>query len=258
LDVVRRALYNRGMANTTLAIFSDIHSNLEAFQAVLADMKSLGVKPFLCLGDIVGYCANPVQCLKRVRSLGCRVLQGNHDWMTAGDTDLSTVSDTARHGIDFCRRQLSTEERGYLASLPLTGAEGDCEFVHASLEAPADWWYVIDKMDALAHFHYQTQPLCFCGHTHVPFIWHFSKTGTIKGRPGDGRIELPSTGKVLINVGSVGQPRDFRPEACYVICNPAERWVEFRRVPYDLEKAQRKIRRAKLPRFAADRLAIGR
>lgn len=246
------------MANTTLAIFSDIHSNLEAFQAVLADMKSLNVKPFICLGDTVGYAANPAQCLNRVRALGCRVLQGNHDWMAAGDIDLSMISDTARHGIEFARRQLSPEDRQYLASLPLALADDGCEFVHASLEAPADWWYVMSKEDALAHFQYQTLPLCFCGHTHVPFVWHLTKTGTVRGRHGDGRIEIPSTGKVLINVGSVGQPRDFLPDSSYAICNPSERWVEFRRVAYDLDKAQRKIRRAKLPRFAADRLAVGR
>ena len=253
-----RTPYNWLMANSTLAVFSDIHSNLEALEAVLADMDALNVKACVCLGDIVGYGANPGKCLERVRSLGCRVLQGNHDWMAAGDCDLGMVSDTARGGIEFARRKLFPRQCDYLRSLPLAIAEDDCEFVHASLEAPADWWYVMDKMDALAHFHYQTRPLCFCGHTHVPFIWHCSKTGLVKGRHGEGRIELPPTGKVLINVGAVGQPRDLCPDASYVLCNPAERWVEFRRVPYDIMTAQRKIRRAKLPRFAADRLAVGR
>ena len=246
------------MPEPILAIFSDVHSNLEALQAVLEDLAALKIQPHLCLGDIVGYGANPSKCLERVRGLGCRVLQGNHDAMVASDMDLSGVSDTARTGIEFARQKLSAKQREYLAALPLVLAEGDCEYVHASLEAPDDWWYVADRLDAIAHFNEQSYPICFCGHTHVPFLWHSSKRGVVKGAHGEGRVEIPSGGKTLINVGSVGQPRDLCPDACYVLCNPKERWVEFRRVPYDLEKTQHKILRAHLPRFAAERLAMGR
>ena len=246
------------MADNSLAIFSDVHSNLEALQAVLADMEALKIKPHICLGDIVGYGANPAKCLELVRSLKCRVLQGNHDAMASHEDPLDGVSDTARSGLEYARTKLTAEQREYLSKLPLAIAEGECEFVHSSLEAPADWWYVVDQLDALAHFSEQTHPVCFCGHTHVPFLWHCNNRRIVKGHHGEGRIELPTTGKVLINVGSVGQPRDLCPEACYVIRNPEERWVEFRRVPYDLAKTQRKILRAKLPRFAAERLEMGR
>ena len=108
------------------------------------------------------------------------------------------------------------------------------------------------------HFKVQTKSLCFCGHTHVPTVWHLSNTGNIKSWRGHGRIELPAGGKTLVNVGSVGQPRDLCSAACYAICDPQARWVEFRRVAYDIAKARRKIVRAQLPRYTAQRLSLGR
>ena len=246
------------MLEPILAVFSDVHSNLEALQAVLKDMEGLNVRPSICLGDVVGYSASPATCLEHVRELGCQVLKGNHDAMVADDEPLAGISDTARAGIEFARRKLTREQRQYLGNLPLLLAEGDCEFVHASLEEPSDWWYVVDGLDAMAHFSRQSRPICFCGHTHVPFVWRIDRQGELAGTYGEGRIELPAEGRVLINVGSVGQPRDQRPEACYALYHQGERWVEFRRVPYDLEKTRRKILKAELPRQAADRLVLGR
>lgn len=112
--------------------------------------------------------------------------------------------------------------------------------------------------EALEHFKIQTEPLCFCGHTHVPMVWHLSNTGNIKSWRGHGRIALPAGGKTLVNVGSVGQPRDLQPSACYAICDEQAGWVKFRRLEYDIAKARQKILRAKLPRDAAQRLALGR
>jgi diadenosine tetraphosphatase ApaH/serine/threonine PP2A family protein phosphatase len=112
--------------------------------------------------------------------------------------------------------------------------------------------------EAQEHFKVQTEPLCFCGHTHVPTVWHLSNTGNIKSWRGHGRIELPAGGNTLINVGSVGQPCDLCSAACYAICDTQARWVEFHRIAYDIAKARRKIVRAKLPRYAAQRLSLGR
>ena len=246
------------MDDSLMAVFGDLHSNLEAFQAVLADMASIGVNRYVCLGDIVGYGANPRQCLELVRSLGCPVVKGNHDAFVAADADVDGINEAAQRGIEFSRRKLSAEQREYLGDLPFDFAEANCEFVHASLDSPEQWWYLQSERDVRFHFNFQVHPVAFCGHTHVPQVWHCSDDGPITALRAKGQIELPGDGKVLINVGSVGQPRDLCPDACYVVFRPASREVEFRRVAYDVQKARRKILRAKLPRFSAQRLSLGR
>ena len=246
------------MPDSILAVFADVHSNMEALQAVLADMDAQAISQRVCLGDIVGYAASPAQCLELIRGLGCPVVQGNHDEAAATDMPLDEMRDVAQSGIEFARQKLSTEQRAYLAALPLTFANGSCQFVHASLNAPGEWHYVMREPEAREHFKAQKEPLCFCGHTHVSTVWHLSNTGNIKSWRGHGRIELTAGGKTLVNVGSAGQPRDLCPDACYAICDPQARWVEFRRVAYDIAKARRKIARVKLPRYAAQRLSLGR
>jgi len=246
------------MMQQVIAVFGDIHSNLEALEAVFADMDAIGVQGRVCLGDIVGYAANPSECLELVRSTGCPVVKGNHDAWAADDSALDEIRDSAQSGIEFSRRKLTPEQRDYLAGLPLVISEGDRHYVHASLDGLAEWPYVVEEQDARDHFRAQTHSICFCGHTHVPRVWHQDADGDIRSWRGEGRIELPSGGKSLINAGSVGQPRDLCPDACYVVFDAGWRWVEFRRVPYDVGKTKRKIMRAKLPRFTAQRLSLGR
>lgn len=245
------------MDDSPIAVFSDIHANLEALQAVLADIAALGLRQMICLGDIVGYAASPAQCVKLVRGLGCPVIQGNHDAAAAGDDSLEEMRDVAQRGIEYSRAKLTTAERAYLAALPLKFSDGRCEFVHASLDAPSGWNYVLGEDEALAHFAAQRLRIAFCGHTHFPMVWHLGDTGNLKAWRGQGRIELPPGGKTLINVGSVGQPRDGCASACYVVSDPKSDTVEFRRVEYDIAKARRKIMRAKLPEFIAERLSRG-
>jgi diadenosine tetraphosphatase ApaH/serine/threonine PP2A family protein phosphatase len=242
------------MTHHALALFSDVHSNLEALQAVLADMA--GISRHFCLGDTVGYAANPAQCLEIVRGLECPVLMGNHDEATATNMPLEGMNGSAQAGIEFSRRKLTPEQRSWLAALPIALAEADCQFVHGSLFER--WEYVIDPEDAWLHFSEQTAPLCFCGHTHRPMVWHLDDAGRLNVEPGVGRIQLPPGGKTLVNVGSVGQPRDHNPDACYVIYDAQARQVEFRRIPYDIAKTRGKILRAKLPPFTAQRLSEGR
>jgi diadenosine tetraphosphatase ApaH/serine/threonine PP2A family protein phosphatase len=246
------------MDKDAIAVFSDVHSNLEALEAVLADMDALGVERRVCLGDIVGYGANPAQCLELVRSLDCPVLKGNHDEAVSTDIPLGHMRDVAEAGIEFSRRKLSEEQKGYLAGLSLSLQKWGCEFVHASLNDPEEWNYVTDEREAARHFRLQTEDVCFCGHTHKPMVWEQTEGQSAVGAHGKGRVLLSQSGKVLINVGSVGQPRDLTPDACYAVYFPREHAVEFRRVPYDVAKAKRKILRAKLPRFLAQRLNLGR
>jgi diadenosine tetraphosphatase ApaH/serine/threonine PP2A family protein phosphatase len=246
------------MSESVFAVFSDIHSNLEALVAVLADMDALGVQRRVCLGDIVGYAANPAKCLRLVRSLGCPVLKGNHDALAASDDSMHDMRDVAEIGIKFARQKLTAKEREYLASLPLTMFDGDCEFVHASLNRPEEWTYLVRGAALQAHFKAQMRRICFAGHTHVPCVWHLTTTGELRSLGNQGLIRLPIDGKILINVGSVGQPRDLCRDACYAIYDPSLNSVEFRRIAYDVRKTRRKILRAKLPAFVAQRLSLGR
>jgi diadenosine tetraphosphatase ApaH/serine/threonine PP2A family protein phosphatase len=246
------------MSESALAVFSDIHSNLEALEAVLPDMDALGAHRRVCLGDTVGYAANPGKCLRLVRSLGCPVLKGNHDALAANDDAMHDMRDVAEIGIKFARQKLTVAEREYLGALPLTMADGDCEFVHASLNRPEEWAYLLCQQALQEHFEAQTRRICFAGHTHVPCAWHLSPRGELRSLEKQGRVELPIDGKILINVGSVGQPRDLSPNACYAIYDPSLNSVEFRRIAYDVRKTKRKILRAKLPAFTAQRLSLGR
>lgn len=251
------AVLPRTMAESPVAVFSDVHSNLEALEAVLADMKAFGIERFVCLGDIVGYSASPAECLELVRALNCPVVQGNHDLDVSLDINDPSMRDVVVAGIEYSRMNLSSEQRTYLSSLPLAFKRGRSEFVHASLEDPGSWVYVFGSDDALAHFEMQELPICFCGHTHEPAIWHPSRKGMLT-YPTTGFVRLPEGGKTLINVGSVGQPRDGNPLACYVIYDEVANTVEFRRIAYDIAKASEKIIAAQLPPILAARLFRGR
>ena len=246
------------MVKYTRAIFSDIHANADAFAAVLADMDAHDAHARVCLGDIVGYAAEPGECLEMVRALRCPVLMGNHDHATATEEPLLGMRGAAQSGILYARSKLSAQQRAYLGGLPLTREEPTCQFVHASLDDPAEWTYVMSAWEALAHFAQQTQRLCFCGHSHSPMVWHLSADGSLTGAAGEGRVALPPAGKVLINVGAVGQPRDFNPAACYVLYHTHTDEVEFRRISYDVSSTRRKILAAGLPAESGNRLVVGK
>ena len=163
------------MGDAIIGVFSDIHSNLEALQAVLEDMDAFGLRRRYCLGDIVGYAANPGECLEIVRSLSCPTVKGNHDAAVADDFSFHLMGDAARSGVEFSRRMLDSEQTAYLASLPLALAEKHYQFVHSSLETPHAWTYIISHGEAAVHFRAQTETLYFCGHTHIPMLWHLKR-----------------------------------------------------------------------------------
>ncbi len=245
------------MADSPIAVFSDVHSNLEALDSVLADMRACGVEQFVCLGDIVGTGASPAECLELIRALACPVLQGDQDLAVCEAGHDSSIPAGLLAGVEFSRRNLSSEQKSYLSNLPLTFARGRSEFVHASLEDPGSWPYVLSSNDALAHFEVQNFPLCFCGHTREPAVWHPSRKGMLS-YPTTGLVRLPEGGKTLVNVGSVGQPGDGNPLAGYVVFDEAANTIEFRRVAYDIEKTSGKIAAALLPASLAERLSRGR
>ena len=238
-----------------IAILGDIHSNLEALNAVLDDCRAQGVTDFLCTGDVVGYNANPCECLKIIRELGCPVVKGNHDHYVSSDQDLSAFHPNAAKVVEWTRTQLTENDLFWLNELPFTYTAMGITLVHATMDEPENFGYVFDHLQADANFARQLAPLCFHGHTHCPIIYEKQLTGVFRLDPQD--IRLPIGRKYFINVGSVGQPRDGDPRASYVVYDAGTRMVSFRRLDYDIAAAQERIRLAGLPGRLAERLGVG-
>jgi predicted phosphodiesterase len=237
------------------AVFSDIHSNLEALEAVLADARERECTQFVCLGDVVGYNANPHECVERVRAMDCPIVKGNHDEQASLIESSRDFNELAEHAIEWTRNNLTEEDKEWLRGLRLQRQVRDFTIVHATLDTPAQWGYVFNNLDAAASFTYQHTAVCFFGHTHVPMA--FIRDESIK-RVRIEQLRIDMTKKYFINTGSVGQPRDADWRAAYCIYHLDKNVVEQRRVKYDLATAQKKIVKAGLPRLLAERLAIGR
>lgn len=238
-------------------IFGDVHANLDAFEVVLADMKEQGVTRHVCLGDIVGYNANPVECLEIVRGLECPVVRGNHDHYVGFNEDLAGFQPIAAHVVDWTRQQLSDEQRAYLRELPMSQRVETFTIVHSTLDSPDSWGYVFDKFDAEANFNYQRTSVCFFGHTHVPLAFELGDNKNIRYGMYS-KIRVQAGRKYFVNVGSVGQPRDGNPKCAYVTYDTSTNLIELRRLDYDIESAAGKILDAGLPRKLAERLKVGR
>jgi len=237
------------------ALLSDVHANLEALQAVLAEIDARRPRRILCLGDVVGYGANPNECLDLLRSRSEVVLLGNHDAAASGGPEAARFNVYARAAAEWTAKVLTRENREYLQKLPLTSAQGSYLCVHASPAMPRDWEYLLDRFDAEPQFAYFTEPVCFIGHTHQPAVF-LSDPGGTKSLP-VGSFRLDPAKRYIVNVGSVGQPRDRDPRACFVLLSEGSGDLEFVRVPYDVAGAQAKIRAARLPDVLAARLATG-
>lgn len=237
------------------AIFGDIHANLEALQTVLWDAQEQGCSNYVCLGDIVGYAANPVECLQAVQDLGCPVVRGNHDEGAASESTLEELNPLAQNALLWTREQLNDEQRQWLRELKLVRQVRDFTIVHATLDTPHRWGYVFNQLDAAASFTYQTTGVCFFGHTHAPRA--YIKDGAIVSVALD-KITFEMGKKYFINIGSVGQPRDGDWRAAYTIYDIESNSIQLRRLEYDIQTAQKKILDAGLPRRLADRLAIGK
>jgi diadenosine tetraphosphatase ApaH/serine/threonine PP2A family protein phosphatase len=243
------------MKRKRYAILGDIHSNWEALSTVLEDAKKNDVDSFICVGDIVGYNANPAECLAKVQELACFVVRGNHDHYCSHDECLEDFHPLAANVIDWTRRQLSREQVAFLRDLKLSLRIEGFTIVHSTLDMPEKWGYVFDTLEADANFNYQTTAICFHGHTHVPTI--FEKVGRVS-RNDTKKLKIALGRKYFVNVGSVGQPRDGDPRASYAIYDMEKKEVEFRRVEYDVKATQEKIRKVGLPERLAKRLEIGK
>jgi predicted phosphodiesterase len=237
------------------AIIADIHANLEALNAVLEDARAQNPTHYVCLGDVVGYNANPQECLKIIRDMNIPCVKGNHDEYCSMDEQLEGFNPNAAEAVHWTRRQLGPEEREWLRDLKYTKMVGNFTIVHATLDGPQRWGYVFDKLQAAASFPYQTTPVCFFGHTHVPVA--FMRDTVVRGGTFS-KFKVDPAKKYFVNVGAVGQPRDNNPKAAYVIYDLDAATIELRRVDYDIAAAQAKIREAGLPERLAERLEFGK
>lgn len=224
-----------------VGILSDIHGNLEALQAVLKAGEERGVREWICLGDIVGYGAQPEECVSIIREKCKTVVMGNHDEAASKVAEPEDFNPVARHAVLWTRYVLTDEAREYLSKLPYSIQDGDRLYVHASPHLPEDWNYIFTESEARRQLSKlpQTVRHCFVGHTHEPF--HY----------------IGSDGKEIINVGSVGQPRDGDSRASFALLDPTTGKVENVRVEYNITSAREKILAAKLPPFLAERLKHG-
>jgi predicted phosphodiesterase len=237
------------------AIIADIHANLEAFQVVLQDIEKQKCTHVACLGDVVGYNANPKECLDTVRAMNIPCVKGNHDEFCSSETPMEGFSPNAAEAGNWTRNHLSEDDRRWLRELKFLRLVSNFTIVHATLDAPQRWGYVFDKLAAAASFTYQNTPVCFFGHTHVPVA--FIRDSVVRGGTYS-KFRVEPGRKYFVNVGAVGQPRDGNPKAAYVIYDMDESSIELRRLEYDIAAAQKKIIEAGLPERLAARLAMGK
>lgn len=246
---------------TPLLVLSDIHGNIEALDAVLADAASARCGGTICLGDLVGYGASPRDVLDHIQALAPRwLVRGNHDRVCAGITTAALFSPVARQAIEWTRDQLPPAHLALLAALtPGPMACGpEITLCHG---APHDEdFYILDSADARLGFQADTARLILHGHTHIQTVFRLCERAVYDETPSRRArwtIQLDDTSRWLVNPGSVGQPRDGDPRAAYALLDVAGRTVELRRVAYDVVRAQQRIREAGLPEILARRLATG-
>ncbi|OQX82680.1 MAG: hypothetical protein B6D53_03990 [Candidatus Omnitrophica bacterium 4484_49] len=241
------------------AILGDIHSNLEALLAVLEDVDKNKVEKIFFVGDIVGYGADPSRCIAISQEKFELSVMGNHDLAVLGKMNLSWFNDYARKAIIWTQSRLSREELQYLNSLVLVEEYQDMIFVHGSLYEPEKFHYIFEVHQVHRNFDFQgDKKICFIGHSHYPFIAISDDLeGEIKIVNGF-ETEIRPRWRYLVNVGSVGQPRDNDPRASYVLYEPEKARIEIKRVEYDIEEAVSKIISKGLPQILGERLYYGR
>ena len=243
-----------------IAILGDIHANLDALLTVVEVLQRENVDAWVQVGDIVGYGPEPSACINVVRELGCVTCLGNHDAAVLGRLDTSYFNTVARAAVHWTAPQLRPADREFLNELQLVVQRDEFTAVHGTLHMPEKFGYVLSVVEALESFEHQQTPLCFVGHSHVPamYLRREESPRDIHVVPhSEAEISYRGFDRLLMNVGSVGQPRDEDPRAAYGIVDTDLQIASIRRVHYDIESVQHKIREAGLPEVLANRLALG-
>jgi len=241
------------------AIISDIHANIDALEAVLADIEQVSVRATLCLGDIIGYGPEPAACVQRVMDACVVSVLGNHEAMLflADRFPPEELGAAVGAPIQLASEQLSAEQNEWLHTLPIKADLDPITLTHAALNNPGNFEYIHTPEEAGAHFAVQTTFMSFQGHTHVPAIWEEGSEGVRCYHPSPKAVRLNPACRYAVNVGSVGQPRDDDPRASYALYDYANRVLLHRRVEYDTAAAAKRFKKAGLPTESATRLAKG-
>ncbi len=240
-----------------IALISDLHGNLEALNVVVNNIRKQSIKKIICLGDLVGYGANPNECIEIVSEVAEIVIAGNHDWAVLDKTDYSNFNPVAKAAIEWTKKNTKTKNLEYLNRLAISATTKSESFllVHSTPKDPEKWHYLFDVRDFEFQLNYFEEKCCFIGHSHEPLFFNFrGSTGELCAK---NPLKLEKKCRYIINVGSIGQPRDYDPRAAYMIVDTNSETVELIRLPYDIPTAQKKIIEAGLPEFLALRLARG-
>ncbi len=239
------------------ALISDIHGNLEALQKVLRDIETQGVEKIHFLGDVVGYGCNPNECVKLVNQHCDIKLLGNHDYAAMGLESTSSFNQIAQTSMQWTQSNLKKKSLEILADFEMQSKFLDYNLVHAAPGRPEDWNYILNKEQASEEFENFPESICFVGHSHLPTIFIQDADGMIS-QSSRQKMQFSKDKRYIVNVGSVGQPRDNDPRSCYLIVNHEAGECEYRRVEYDIQKVQEKMRKALLPEFLIERLSVGK
>ncbi len=239
-------------------ILGDIHANLSALETVLECIEAAGVDTLISVGDVVGYGAAPRECIALLRDRGAVVVLGNHDAACCGRLEDDHFNPYARAAVAWTRATLTRDEIEWLRSLPYTATLKDCQVAHGTLHRPELFDYILSPTDADPSLDEMVCPVCFVGHTHIPLtVMRFADAPDRTAYSFDAEIDLSETTRALINVGSVGQPRDENPDAAYALYDSSSRVSSIRRTPYDIERESMRIRSAGLPAVLAQRIRFG-
>lgn len=237
-------------------VFGDIHGNLEALEAVMEKMANEKPDKYICIGDLVGYGANPNECIDKVLALNPILVAGNHDYAAAGLLNVDFFNTYAFRAIEWTKQQLTPKHKEFLRNMKLIQRTNNLTVVHATPYSPEMFEYMENNYDVQLALTTLNTPVCFIGHSHIPISFTVNR-GSISFST-EPYTTVKGNNKVIINIGSVGQPRDENPEASYAVYDTDEAVVWIKRVEYDIKKTSDKILKAKLPEILAERIKYGR
>jgi len=238
------------------AVISDVHANIDALREVLDDIARRKIEDILFLGDAVGYGPDPNECIELLAER-CKIsLAGNHDWGVIGLTDITYFNAYARYALEWTKGVITERNKKILGSFSIKKEleNEDILLVHSTPKEPEEWHYLLTLWDAEINFHYFGNKFCFLGHSHQPFIIEEVPSGELISYKD--AIRIKDSSRYIINTGSVGQPRDGDPRACFVTIDDEN--IEIRRVPYDISSVQNKMAGVRLPDRLIERLSTGR
>jgi predicted phosphodiesterase len=240
-----------------LGFFSDVHSNLEALKSTMEDFRKEKLEKIFFLGDAVGYGPDPNECVELIQKVSQKSIMGNHDFVALNLMETNWFNQYAKEAIQWTKSKLSEKNMELLSEYAMDHRVDIFHLVHSTPKEPANWDYIFTLDEAEENFSFFNHRVCLIGHSHRPFIIKKSdqRHCLLVNETG---VEIEDGFKYLINIGSVGQPRDGDSRACYLIYDDQTKNAKLKRVSYDIKKTQTKMKKAKLPQFLIDRLSFGK